>query len=976
VAELRFYEFGQCVVDVRERVVRRGAIQIPLTPKAFDTLIVLLRNRGRLVTKDDLIRQVWPDSFVEEGSLTFNIGSLRKALGHCRVDPCIETVPRHGYRFVAPMNVPTSAPRGPRCRTVGRSRDLAALDTAIESVRCGKGCLVCVSGEPGIGKTTLIEEFLEDLSDAARPHPIGRGRCSERLAGTGAYLPLLEAFQSLLHGPSAAVHQRALEAHAPSWYAQLLPQRGATAVPDARAPAPSQGRLKWEVAAFFHAIAAERPVVLFFDDVQWADTATIDVLAYLTTRFDTLPILICAAYRPSELLSAHSFSDIKLDLQGRGRCHELRLGLLTRADLDAYLDLEYPGDCFPEAFCDVIYGKTEGNPLFVVDLLRDLRDRAAIVQTGGVWTLARPVPVLELELPESTRSVIQRSIERLDATDRHLLTTASVAGYEFVSSVTAAAAELDVLDAEDRLARLDRVHGLVRRVRDLELPNRTLAVQYRFVHALYQDALYGSLTAARKVWLSGRVCAALESHYGPGNVAIAPELARLSSDARDFSRAGDLFLIAAQRALQLFAHHEAIALSRCGLEMLDAAVEHPQRDRQEILLQTVRGLAAQAIQGFAGPDVEPSFRRALELSQSSGHDCPLTPVLSGLWLCHQIRGKLQEALGAATELVHLSERTNDDELSAHAHMTLGGTLMDLGRFVDALQHLEQSIDLHGPSLQRHSTDIFNPTVACRSYAARVLWPLGYPDRALARANAALALAQELAHPPSLALALTFAAITHHFRGEVSLTLERAEAAAALSREHGLAQTMAWAALWRGWALVKQGRDEQGIADMREGLRVYRHIGSEIARPHFLGLLAEALGAQGRAEEGLALVAEALSAIEATNERYYEAEVCRIRGRLLAIRSCPAEAERSIRRALKVARRQQARGWELRASIELRTLLQPHGVCIEGHAEIAQAEIASVYAGFSEGFDTADLCEARGRLSDRSIQPDTGMGRRA
>ncbi len=961
MAEGRFFEFGPFRVDVAERHVLRGGTPVPLTPKAFDTLLVLLRNRGRLVTKQELLRQIWPDTFVEESSLTFNISTLRKVLGQRRgVAAYIETVPRHGYRFIA-KTTDDDPPLLPAVgRRVGRRREQAELASAFDAVRQGTGHLFCVTGEPGIGKTTLVEEFLEDVVATQPECRIGRGRCSERLAGTGAYLPLLEVLQSLCGGRAGVEVKRSLETAAPSWYAQVVPssvEPGAALA----AAAPSQERLKWELGAFFQEISRSRPVVLFFDDLHWADTSTVDLLAYLAGRFDSMHLLVLAAYRSSELLLArHPFIALKLDLQGRRRCHELPVTFLSRADTDAYLALEFPGHAFPEAFAALIYAKTEGNALFMVDLLRYLRDRGVLAVKVERWTLAQPMPTLERELPESTGSVIQRTIERLDAVDRSLLTAGSVQGYEFLSSVVAEVVGLEVSDAEDRLDALERIHGLLRRLREQELPDRTLTVRYQFVHVLHQDALYGSLTPGRKTSLSGAIAVALEAHYGERNPEIASELALLLSAARDFIRAAEAFLLAAQSALRLFANHEAIALARRGLALLDAVPETSQRDHLELRLQTVLGVSLMSAQGFGAPDAAGAYRRALTLCQTLEHHVHLFPVLSGLWLYYSIRGELQTACGLTGQMLQIAGRDGEDTLAVQAHYAAGGTLMDMGRFDDALDHLERAMQKHDP-VQRKPYDLhtLDPSVACPAFAARVLAPRGYPDRALAHIEAALARARALAQPQSLALALTFAAIVHHFRGDVARTHERAEEAVALSREHGLVQTLAWATVWRGWALVHEGQADEGVAEMRDGLRACRAMGSEISRPQFLTLVAESLGEHGRADEGLALLTDALAAVEATGDRYCEAEIHRVRGRLFRLHSPVAtpEAEESIQRALAVARAQDAKGWELRAAIELCHLRR--GSALAGDA---QATLESVYGWFTEGFETADVREAGALLS--------------
>src|ERR1041385_4259749 len=429
----------------------------------------------------------------------------------------------------APAGLGPATPpaRAPARQTVGREAERAELRAAFESARTGRGLLFSVAGEPGIGKTTLVEEFLSELA-AAGETTISRGRCSERLAGTEAYLPLLEALDALLRSQGPAV-ARALRELAPTWYAQVATQEdsGERAVLEREVQAASPERLKRELGSFVEAVSKSRPLVLLVEDLHWADVSTIDLLGYLTGRLARAAVLIVVTSRPTDLLLAnHPFLQIKPDLQSRGLCRELELAFLTREDIAAYLDLAFPGHGFPSGLPALILAKTEGSPLFMVDLLRYLRDREVIRSGDGSprWVLAEAMPDLERALPESVRGMIVRKIAQLDDEGRRLLVAASVQGYEFDSAVVARALELEALDVETGLERLERVHALVRLVEERELPGRVPSLRYRFVHVLYQNALYATLRATRRTHLHTAVATALESLYGGQTGDAAQEL--------------------------------------------------------------------------------------------------------------------------------------------------------------------------------------------------------------------------------------------------------------------------------------------------------------------------------------------------------------------------------------------------------------------------------------------------------------------
>ncbi len=522
-----------------------------------------------------------------------------------------------------------SQPAG-KPRPVGRRRELAELDKGFASALAGRGLLTCVTGEPGLGKTTLVESFLEDLLLRGHSFHLARGCCSERLAGSEAYLPVLEALENLLRGPGGAALAETMKRLAPNWYGQVIPRAADDSSftrRTAEAPTATQERLKRELIAFLEEVGRARPVLFFLDDLHWADASTLDLLVYLGSRAGSLRLLLVATYRPADLLrSHHPFCLVQLDLQGRGLCRVIALEFLSQPDVERYLSVTFPGHAFPTGFAALVHAKTEGNPLFLVDLLQYLRDRHVLADEGGRWVLAQAVPDLGRELPQSVRSMIQRLIDQLTDDERRLLLAASVQGQEFDAAVVAEVLALDATEVEERLEVLDRVRGLVRRVGEYQLPDRTPTLRYAFVHTLYQNALYEGLQPSRKVAFSAAVARALLQHHGETGGGVTAELALLFEAARDGARAADFFLRAAQKAFRVFANQEAAALARRGLEQLGPLPDTPERRRCELRLQMALGVSLRATRGFADAEVEQAHARALKLC---GEVEPTVAVLPG-----------------------------------------------------------------------------------------------------------------------------------------------------------------------------------------------------------------------------------------------------------------------------------------------------------------------------------------------------------
>jgi predicted ATPase len=562
--------------------------------------------------------------------------------------------------------------------------------------------------------------------------------------------------------------------------------------------------------------------------------------------------------------------------------------------------------------------------------------------------------------------MIQRKLDQLTPSDRQLLMAAAVQGPEFDSAVVARVLGRDAAEVEERLNVLDRVHALVRLVGERVFPDGTLTVRYGFVHALYQNALYSALQPSRKGAWSAAAARSLLDHYGEKSTILASELAMLFEAARDPERAADHYLIAAQNAARLFAHHEAVALARRGLALLETLRSTPERARRELPFHVTMGIQLQVAHGYAAPEAGLSYGRARALGEQLQEDPLLFQVLWGLWMFHEVRCDLAQSRQLAEQLFALGQKAQDPARILQAQMALMVTALSFGEPAVTREQAEQSVALYDPDRHRGHADLYgqDPKSSSLAFGAVALWMLGYPEQARECGREAVAYGEELGHPTSRALALYFDTIVHQYRRDAKAVQQGAEATMAIGTEHGLSLWLANGLVMRGWALAEQGACAAGIALLRQGLTDWLATGAQTHRTYFLGLLAEALARGGQVGEGLDVLAEALSLLHASGTRFHGAELHRLQGELLlrqeATEAVCRRAELCFHQALALACEQQAKSLELRSAMSLTRLYQR----LNRQAE-ARPVLKACYEWFTEGFDTADLQEARALLESTS-----------
>ena len=527
---------------------------------------------------------------------------------------------------------------------MGRDAELGRLRARLEQALNGQRQLVFVTGEPGIGKTALVEALLAEIGEGGALR-IGRGQCVEQHGAGEPYLPVLEALGRLGRGVGGEQLVQILRQHAPTWLAQLpglLADDEVEAV-QRRAQGATRERMLRELVEALEAVTRDAPLVLLLEDLHWSDSATIDLLGMLARRRDSARLLVLGTYRPADVAgAAHPLKPVKQELQVHGYCQELHLEFLSLSAVEQYLSRRFSGHGFPSELARVLHRNTDGNPLFLVSTIDYLIGQGQLREVGGHWGLAGPLEEIASRTPETLSQVVERQVERLTGEEQAMLAVGSVAGAEF-SAAVAVADGIDPHDAERRCDSLARRGQFVRAAGVAEWPDGTLAARYAFIHTLYQRALYARIPIGHRVGLHLRTGERLEGGYGERAGEIAGELAMHFERGRDYERAARYRRQAGEHALRQHANREAADHATQALHLLEALPESPERIQQELALQIMLGAALTATLGYGAAEVARPYERARELCAQVGDTVRLLPVLLGLGRFHLSRGELQIA---------------------------------------------------------------------------------------------------------------------------------------------------------------------------------------------------------------------------------------------------------------------------------------------------------------------------------------------
>lgn len=812
---------------------------------------------------------------------------------------------------------------------VGREWAWAQLRQAWNIASEGKAICVLATGEPGIGKTRLAEEFCQWVKRQGALVTTARSYAAE---GRLAYAPIVEWLRSAEFRESV----KKLDLIWRSELARLLPELAAAKADEVPADAlPENLQRQRMFEALARAIVQEgQPRVLHLDDAHWTDPDTLEWLHYLL-RFDLhARLILLITSRPEGLADDHPLAILRHPLTVRGQLIEILLDRLGPEETTKLVE-NLTGQKLSIDMARHVYQETEGNPLFIVETVR------AAAQLRS--------PLTTLQLPSKAQAAIEARLAQLSPTARDLARAAAVLGRAFRVDVLKYVSKSD----DDPL------------VRDLDELWRQRIVReqgadaYDFSHDKIRDVAYAGLSPARRRQLHQRAAGALETLFAHETDSVSGQIAAHYEQARMLAQAVPYYLRAGRAAHQLSALTEAITYLTRGLDVLKSLPETSERHQLELRLRLTLGAPLLAARGYSFPAVEENFSRAHELCRQAGDTPQLFQALWGLGRYYLVRPDLNAAHAIGQQLLTIAHRTEDQELLLEAHNSLGAFLFHLGRLKSSHDHLLRGYALYDPQQHRHHAYVYgqDPGVVCLTRSAWALWHLGYADHALERSQSAVDLANEVAHPFSQAFAISYAAVLHVFCRDSAAALIQAERGRRVSEKYGIPIFSAIAGFTHGWALAQQGSTDQGLQAMKDGVEVFGAIGAELGIPFMLTRWAEVYGITHRPSLGLDLLARAQAIMERTHERWSEPELHRVRGELL-LRSGADETQAAacFERAVAVAQSQAARLPELRATVALARLWQR-----QGRAADARRTLADLYSGFTEGHHTPDLIEAKALL---------------
>src|SRR5262245_620809 len=842
-------------------------------------------------------------------------------------------------------------------RFVGRDAEIEHLRRALQQAGDGRGQLVAVVGEPGVGKSRLFFEFARSYRTRTwlvlESGSVSYGKATP-------YLPVIDLLKAYFkiedRDDQRQVREkitgklltldRALEPSVPALLALFdVP----VDEPEWHASDPRQRRQRTPdgVKRLLLAESRVQPLLLVFEDLHWIDGET---QAFLDTLLESLPtarILVLVNYRPEY---QHAWG-------GKTYYTQLRIDPLPAESAGEFLQALLGSDSELDPLRQLLIERTEGNPFFLEESVRALVETKALVGERGAYRLARAVQTLQI--PATAQAILAARVDRLAPEHKRLLQAASVIGKDVPFSLLHA-----VADEGD-----DALRGGLAELQATEFLYETRLfpdVEYTFKHALTHEVTYGTLLQDRRRVLHARIVAAIERLHGDRLGEQMELLAHHAVRGEVWQKAVVYSREAGTKAFRRLANADAVSYFTRGLEIVETLPEGAERDRHELALLMGLGWAIQVLKGLGAPEAERVFSRARELSERVGETGAAFQALWGLWMASAGQGRMAPARRTGGELLTLAERTNDRVLLLQAHHAMWVTSFWLGELSAAEHHLERGITLYDREQHRSLAFLYgghDAGACCRWFSAWIHWLFGRPVQAAAAGEGAMVLAEQIAHPPTIAIALTWACALRYFERNARETGHMARRLINLATERDLPPWRVAGTIFDGWTRTESGEGAAGIAQIREGLLAAATTGSLIPlQPLYMLVLADACWKFGHAEEGLRNTDETLAMMATRGERIWLSELHRLKGELLLVRtpSDHAAAEGAFREALAIARQQGAQAWELRAATSLGRLLGRRG-----RRDEARQILGDVYGRFTEGLDTVNLVEARALLAELS-----------
>jgi class 3 adenylate cyclase/predicted ATPase len=839
--------------------------------------------------------------------------------------------------------------RGTTTPLIGRDEEIDMLLRRWGQAKRGDGCVVLISGEPGIGKSRIAQTLLERLSD--EPHTRLRYFCSPHHRDSALYPGIMQLQRAAgfrrddtdeerLNKLEAVLSQATDDlSEAVPLMAELLsiptgdryPPLNLT--PQKRKEKTLQARL-----AQVEGLASRQPVLIVYEDLQWSDPSTRESLDLLVDRAQTLRVLVVITFRREFVppwVGLPHVTMLNLNRLPPRRCAEIVVQVTG-------------GKRLPREIADQIVERTDGVPLFIEELTKTVVESGLVVDTGDRYNVAGPLT--QFAIPATLNDSLLARLDRLAPT-REVAQIAAALGRHFSYELISAVAPMPKRQIDEALARLVGAELMLQR----GVPPDA---EYTFKHALVQDAAYSTLLRSGRQQVHSRIVAVLESQF-PEIVTGQPALlAHHCGEAALIEKAVGYWLRAGQQALVRSTMMEASAQLQKGLDLLAKLPDGQGREQQELDLQIALGRALSATMGYSAPAVAATFARARVLAEHLDRREYLVPLLHGQWVYYFNLSELKLSLSYAEEVEQIGKSRNDVPVQLLGHFQNGMSRFYLGEFGTARAHFEQCHDLGDPAHRAVVAPLStaDPHVAAMAHLAWTLGALGYVDQARMRLHGVLSEADRLEHAYTRAMMLSFTCWVEWISRSPEQVRRRAEESVALSIEHNFPLWLAWGTAYRGWSLTALGQTQEGLALIKQGLAAVRATGTILMTPHWLMLLADAYAMLGQPDEGLRCLTEAGIVLETIDERFEEAEFHRLRGELLNGLGKRAEAETNYHQAMAIAKRQGAKVWELRTATSLARLWINEGKCYE-----ARDLLAPIYDWFTEGRETSDLREAKALL---------------